>query len=66
MESTCVPETHAGGLLHLKISVKGEDPQHGVMELLKVLRPHWRTDDIKTKASGTGSDWSNGTLEWCE
>ncbi|XP_041967052.1 ethanolamine kinase 1-like [Alosa sapidissima] len=42
------------GLLHLKISVKEEEPHSGVMELLRILRPKWRTEDIKTKVFTEG------------
>ncbi|XP_062402638.1 ethanolamine kinase 1-like [Sardina pilchardus] len=49
METTCIT-----GLLHLKISVKEEDPLSGVMELLRILRPQWRAEDIKTKVFTEG------------
>lgn len=44
-------EGKTNGVLHLKISVKDEDPHNGVMKLLEILRPQWRTEDIKKKAS---------------
>ncbi|XP_031420157.1 ethanolamine kinase 1-like isoform X2 [Clupea harengus] len=52
MESTCTSETKR--LLHLKITIKEEAPHNGVMELLKILRPQWRTEDIKMKVFTEG------------
>ncbi|KAL2093527.1 hypothetical protein ACEWY4_010839 [Coilia grayii] len=71
MEAICVAETN--GLPHLKISVKEETPQQGIMELLKALRPQWRADDIKIKvftegitnqlmACHTGGLWSGDVV----
>lgn len=51
MESAVSTVVEANGLPHLKISVQEEAPQEGIMELLKSLRPQWRTGDVKMKAS---------------
>ena len=42
-----------GILLHLDIHVDEEKPRLGILELLKRLRPQWKTKDIQMKVSGS-------------
>ncbi|XP_063052600.1 ethanolamine kinase 1 [Engraulis encrasicolus] len=54
MESAVSTVVEANGLPHLKISVQEEAPQEGILELLKSLRPQWRTGDVKMKVFTEG------------
>ncbi|XP_030223051.1 ethanolamine kinase 1 isoform X2 [Gadus morhua] len=45
----------AGGvLIHLDIHVDEEKPRLGILELLKTLRPQWKTEDIQMKVFTEG------------
>lgn len=38
-------------LLHMNIHIDELDPRRGVLDLLRRLRPQWKTQDIQMKAS---------------
>lgn len=38
-------------LLHVNLLIDEQKPRRGILELLSQLRPHWKAQDIKMKAS---------------
>lgn len=38
-------------LLHVDLSIDENEPCRGILDLLRILRPYWKTEDIQMKAS---------------
>ncbi|XP_043090447.1 ethanolamine kinase 1 isoform X2 [Puntigrus tetrazona] len=54
MEMKRYPNDGCCERLHLDVSVDERTPQHGILELLKKLRPEWNPEDIQIKAFTEG------------